>query len=344
MGGGGGMGAGRTGRRAGGGPPALAAGPCGGGDAGIGPQRAEGVSGTVAIIGAGAFGRALAHVLAHGGPVRLIGRRTAEGVETDASGALDGADHVLLAVSAQATREVLAAHRDLLPRGAPLILAAKGVERGTGALQSEIASEIAPDHLLMALTGPSFADDMVAGLPTAITLAADGAAAGEAAQRRLAGPTLRPYLSGDLTGAQLGGALKNVIAIAVGAAAGAGLGQSAQAALMTRGFAEMSRVAVARGGQAETLAGLSGLGDLALTCSGPKSRNFAYGFALGSGARPADGVTYEGAATAGAAAEMAKGLGVEAPITDAVAALAAGDVDVAGAMATLLSRPLRREG
>ena len=135
-----------------------------------------------------------------------------------------------------------------------------------------------------------------------------------------------------------------MIAIAVGAAAGAGLGQSAQAALMTRGFAEMSRVAVARGGQAETLAGLSGLGDLALTCSGQKSRNFAYGFALGSGARPAEGVTYEGAATAGAAAEMAKGLGVEAPITDAVASLAAGDVDVAGAMAALLSRPLRREG
>ena len=302
------------------------------------------MSGTVAIIGAGAFGRALAHVLAHGGPVRLIGRSAAEGVETDARAALDSADYVLLAASAQATRAVLAAYRDMLPAGAPLILAAKGVERGTGALQSEIAAEAAPGRALMALTGPSFADDMVAGLPTAITLAADDPAAGEAAQRRLAGPTLRPYLSGDLTGAQLGGALKNVIAIAVGAAAGAGLGQSAQAALMTRGFAEMSRVAVARGGQAETLAGLSGLGDLALTCSGPKSRNFAYGFALGSGARPAEGVTYEGAATAGAAAEMAKGLGVEAPITDAVAALAAGDVDVAGAMAALLSRPLRREG
>lgn len=302
------------------------------------------MSGAVAIIGAGAFGRALAKVVAHGGPVRLIGRRAADDVETDVRAGLEGAAFVILAVSAQATREVLADTARCLPDAAPLILAAKGVERATGALQSEIAEAAAPGHPVMALTGPSFADDLIEGLPTAITLAAANEAEGEAAQARLAGPTLRPYLSTDLVGAQLGGALKNVIAIAVGAAAGMGLGDSARAALMTRGFAEMTRIAAARGGAAETLAGLSGLGDLALTCSGPKSRNFAYGFALGSGEMPREGVTYEGASTATGAAEMAAGLGVEAPIIDAVAAITRGKTDAAGAMSALLSRPLRREG
>ncbi|MEL6794575.1 MAG: NAD(P)H-dependent glycerol-3-phosphate dehydrogenase [Pseudomonadota bacterium] len=298
----------------------------------------------VAIIGAGAFGRALAKVVSHGGPVRLIGRRAADGVETDVRTELGGAAFVILAVSAQATREVLVASAASLPAAAPLILAAKGVERSTGALQSEIAEETAPGHPVMALTGPSFADDLVEGLPTAITLATVDETVGEAAQARLAGPTLRPYLSSDLIGAQLGGALKNVIAIAVGAAAGMGLGDSARAALMTRGFAEMTRIAAARGGEAETLAGLSGLGDLALTCSGPKSRNFAYGFALGAGETPREGVTYEGASTAAGASEMAASLGVEAPIIDAVASIARGEIDAAGAMSALLSRPLRREG
>lgn len=300
------------------------------------------MSDLVSIIGAGAFGRALAHAASNGGPVKIIGRRAADGVETDARAGLADADFVILAVSAQATRPVLAEMAPLFPANAPLILAAKGVERGTGALQSEIADEIAPGHAVMALTGPSFADDLIAGLPTAVTLATTSKA-GEITQQRLAGPTLRPYLSDDLIGAQLGGALKNVIAIAVGAAAGLGLGQSAQAALMTRGFAEMTRLAVARGAMAETLAGLSGFGDLALTCSGPKSRNFAYGHALGAGTVPTHGVTYEGASTAMAASEMAAGLGVGAPIIDAVAALTAGEIDAAEAMAALLSRPLRRE-
>ncbi|MEL7464183.1 MAG: NAD(P)H-dependent glycerol-3-phosphate dehydrogenase [Pseudomonadota bacterium] len=297
----------------------------------------------VAIIGAGAFGRALAKVASHGGPVRLIGRRRAEGVETDAAVGLEGAAFVILAVSAQATRAVLTDNARHLPEEAPLILAAKGVERGTGALQSEIAAETAPRHSRLALTGPSFAEDLMAGLPTAITLAADDAGVGEAAQARLAGPTFRPYASDDMIGAELGGALKNVVAIAVGAAAGMGLGDSARAALMTRGFAEMTRIAAARGARPETLAGLSGLGDLSLTCSGPKSRNFAYGFALGAGETPREGVTYEGAATATGAADMAARLGVEAPIMDAVASLARGETDAAGAMDALLSRPLRRE-
>ncbi len=302
-----------------------------------------GGAGTVAVVGAGAFGRALAHVAASGGPVRLIGRRPDDGVTTDAAAGLAGADVVILAVPAQATRDVLGRIAGDLPPGAPLILAAKGLEAGTEALQSEVAAEAAPGRPLMALTGPSFAEDLIAGLPTAVTLAADDPQRGEAAQRRLAGPALRPYLSGDLVGAQLGGALKNVIAIAVGAAAGKALGQSAQAALMTRGFAEMTRIAAARGGRAETLAGLSGLGDLALTAAGPKSRNFAFGFALGRGETPAAGRTYEGASTAAAAAGMAAALRVEAPIVDAVAALTRGETDVDGAMAALLSRPLRRE-
>lgn len=301
----------------------------------------------VAVLGAGAFGRALAAIAEHGGPVETLGRSAAPGVSTDISGGLADAQVVILAVSAQATREVLSQWAGALPSGAPLVLAAKGVECGTSALQSDIAAALAPGRPIMALTGPSFAADMLAGLPTAVTLAADNLKAGEAVQTRLAGPVFRPYLSDDLTGAQLGGALKNVIAIACGAADGRGLGASAKAALMTRGFAEITRIALAKGARAETLAGLSGIGDLSLTCGSEKSRNFTYGAALGRGRTPdelaADGATYEGAATAGAALAMARELGVDAPIIEAVAALTAGEVDVAGAIAALLSRPLRRE-
>jgi glycerol-3-phosphate dehydrogenase (NAD(P)+) len=296
----------------------------------------------VVIIGAGAFGRALAHLARAGGPVSLYGRRAAEGVETDIADGLARADMVILAVPAQITRAVLSKYATMLPAGAPLILAAKGVETGTGALQSEIAATFTSNPI-MALTGPSFAADLMDGLPTAVTLAATDAAAGEHVQHRLAGPALRPYLSDDLIGAQIGGALKNVIAIACGVAIGRGLGESARAALMTRGFAEMTRFAVARGGRAKTLAGLSGLGDLALTCAGLRSRNFAYGFALGRGEVPAPGVTYEGAATAGAVLALSRNMDIQTPITEAVAALTAGDTDVAGAMRALLSRPLKRE-
>lgn len=298
----------------------------------------------VAIFGAGAFGRALALVAAAGGPTRLTGRRPAEGVETDVEAALSGADFIILAVPAQVTRAALSLHARAMPRRAPLILAAKGLEASSGALQSEIAAEIAPGRVLMALTGPAFAADLSAGLPTAVTLATSDEAAGRLAQARLAGPAFRPYLSDDIIGAEIGGALKNVIAIACGVAIGRGLGESARAALMTRGFAEMTRIAVAKGGRAETLAGLSGLGDLSLTASSPKSRNFAFGCALGRGDAPPDGVTQEGVATARAAAELAARLGVEAPIIEAVARLASGRSDVEAEMAALLSRPLVAEG
>ncbi|MEO0363109.1 MAG: NAD(P)H-dependent glycerol-3-phosphate dehydrogenase [Pseudomonadota bacterium] len=296
----------------------------------------------VAIYGAGAFGRALAAAIP--APTRLVGRRAGEGVETNLARGFEGAGWIVLAVPAQATRAALAAIAPALPARAPLILAAKGIERGTGALQHEIAAAAAPGRAAMALTGPSFAADLTAGLPTALTLAAEDEAAGRAAQERIAGSALRPYLTDDLIGAEMGGALKNVIAVACGAAVGAGLGESARAALMTRGFAEITRMAVARGGRAETLAGLSGLGDLALTCASPTSRNFAYGLSLSRGEPPPEGVTTEGRETAGAAAALARSLGVDAPVIAAVAALAAGETDVAGAMAALLARPLRSEG
>ncbi len=197
------------------------------------------------------------------------------------------------------------------------------------------------------LTGPSFAADLVAGLPTAVTLAVAEPGLGEALQRRLATPSLRPYLTDDVTGAQIGGAVKNVIAIACGAAVGAGLGESARAALMTRGFAEMSRLGTALGGRAETLSGLSGLGDLALTAFSELSRNHAFGLALGGGTPAAtlmaDGRTYEGAASAEPVAGLAQSLRVEMPIAAAVAELAAGTLSVAEAVDRLFNRPLKRE-
>lgn len=298
----------------------------------------------LAILGAGAFGSALAHVAKANGPVALLGRRAAPGVSDDIAAGLREASLIILAVPAQATREALTRWAGDLPPGAPLILAAKGLEAETGALQSDIAAELAPGRAVMALTGPAFAADLIAGLPTAVTLACADETAGAAAQKRIAGPAFRPYLSDDVTGAELGGALKNVIAIACGAAVGRGLGESARAALMTRGFAEMRRIAAAMGAKEETLSGLSGLGDLALTAASEKSRNFAFGAALGRGERPSPGVTREGMATAGAAVLLAGRYDVDAPIIAAVSRLAAGDTDVNAEIAALLSRPLRREG
>lgn len=296
----------------------------------------------IAIFGAGAFGRAI-HLIAQakGGAV-LLGRREAPGVSTEWRSALPDADLVAMAVPAQATRDALRQIGGRLRKDAVILLLAKGIETKTGQLQSEIAADEAAGHAAMVLTGPSFASEMLAGLPTAVTLAASDETRGAEVQARLAGPTFRPYLTTDITGAQIGGAMKNVIAIACGAAMGRGLGESARAALMTRGFAEMTRVALARGARRETLAGLSGFGDLALTCASAKSRNFAFGFALGEG-RLAPGATYEGVATAKAAISLADRMKVDAPLTKTVAALVSGEQDVDGAMTDLLSRPLRRE-
>ncbi|MCH8169288.1 MAG: NAD(P)H-dependent glycerol-3-phosphate dehydrogenase [Proteobacteria bacterium] len=292
----------------------------------------------VVILGQGAWGSALGRTLADAGAEVRFWRRG------DPAAVLEGAGMVLSAVPAQATREVLGALA--LPEAAPLVLTAKGLEKGTLALQSEIAAEVAPGHPVAILTGPSFARDLTAGLPTAVTLAVSGEE-GEALQRRLATPSLRPYLSDDIIGAQIGGAVKNVIAIACGVAIGIGLGESARAALMTRGFAEMVRLGAALGGRAETLGGLSGLGDLALTAASEQSRNFAYGLALGRGVPlgelAADGRTYEGAATAGPVAAMAARLGVAMPVAATVAALVAGGLAVPEAVEKLFNRPLRRE-
>lgn len=296
----------------------------------------------VATIGAGAFGKAIHLIAQTGGEARLLGRRAEGDASTDWQTGLADADLVAMAVPAQATRSVLNKIKHFLCDDAVLLMLAKGIEANTGALQTEIANSEAPNHPSMVLTGPSFASEMLDGLPTAVTLAAADAELGEQVQARLGGPAFRPYLTDDMTGAQIGGAMKNVIAIACGAAMGRGLGESARAALMTRGFAEMTRVAVARGAKAETLAGLSGFGDLALTCASAKSRNFAFGFALGEG-RLAPGATYEGVATAEAAVSLADQMGIEAPVAKTVAALVAGEQDVDGAMAELLSRPLRRE-
>jgi glycerol-3-phosphate dehydrogenase (NAD(P)+) len=248
---------------------------------------------------------------------------------------------LLLVLPAQQTEPFLTAVADHLPR-APLVLCAKGIDARTHRLQSEIAALRAPHRPLAALTGPGFAAEIAAGLPTALTLACEDETLGPELQRTLSTPRIRLYLTRDLTGAQLGGALKNVVAIACGIADGARLGASARAALMTRGFAEISRLAAAMGARPETLAGLSGLGDLSLTCNSPQSRNFALGHALGAG-EPRPAGTVEGVATARAACQLAETHAVDLPIATAVADVLDGTLTIEGAMETLLARPLRSE-
>ncbi len=317
----------------------------------------------IAVLGAGAFGTALAVAEAtEGREVWLWGRdpeamATAERARSVARlpgvplpptlrctsdlAALVAAEALLLAVPAQATEAFLADAAVWLPP-APLVLCAKGIDARAHRRQSEIAAERAPGRALAALTGPGFAGEIARGLPTALTLACADPVVGRALQGRLATRRLRLYLTDDVIGAELGGALKNVVAIACGMVEGAGLGASARAALMTRGFAEMTRLAVAMGARAETLAGLSGLGDLSLTCNSAQSRNFALGRALGAGeGRP--GGTVEGVATARAACQLAGAHGVELPIAAAVADVLEGALTLDGAMEALLARPLREE-
>jgi len=310
----------------------------------------------ITVIGAGAWGTALAvHAAGLGHEValwardparigaenpRLPGVRLPGGVRVVS--ALGPAALTLVAVPMQHLRGVLTALR---PAG-PLMLCCKGVERVSHFLPLEVAAEILPGGAACVLTGPNFAHEIAAGLPAAAVVA--GGNAGERAQAigLLAGPTFRLYGNDDAVGAQLGGAAKNVVAVAAGAVIGAGLGENARAALVTRGLAEIGRLAVALGGRAETVAGLSGLGDLVLTCTGRTSRNFSLGLALGRGltlaeALPADGRVVEAVATAPAL--VARGRGVELPIIAAVADLLAGAVSLPGAMARLMTRPLRDE-
>ncbi|MBD8066557.1 NAD(P)-dependent glycerol-3-phosphate dehydrogenase [Devosia sp. PTR5] len=322
----------------------------------------------VCVIGGGAWGTALAQAaILAGRTVHLVVRDVGQAEEINRSHsnsrALPGqelhaglratthpeeADIVILAVPAQATRTVLAGMDPALLAGKPVILSAKGLETGTLARQSEILADMAPEAVPFVLSGPSFASDLAAGRPTAVTLAGDDATQTSALAAALAGPSFRPYAADDRVGVEVAGALKNVYALACGAVEGAGLGASARAALIARGYAEMARLVTAMGGSAHTLTGLAGLGDLTLTCTSVQSRNYQFGMALGAG-RQTDAILAggaklaEGVATAPVAAALARSLGIDAPLIDAVDAVVAGRADIATIVAGLMSRPLKRE-
>lgn len=325
------------------------------------------MSAPVGVIGAGAWGTALAQVLAMAGrDVRLWSRNAAviDAVSTTRRNDLYLPDitlfpaiamtgdlsmladcrAVLVVTPAQQMRGVLAG---MPPIAAPLILCSKGIEAGSLKLMHHVAAEAVPGAPIAVLSGPTFAHEVAAGKPTAVTLAAADAALARDLAALIALPTFRPYVTDDMTGAEVGGAVKNVLAIACGVVEGAGLGQNARAALIARGFAEMTRFGLALGARAETLAGLSGLGDLVLTCSSTSSRNFSLGLGLGQGRRAADLLTdrrtvAEGASTAPVLAKAARAAGVEMPVVDAVCALLNG-ADVAQVIGALLARPLRDE-
>ena len=316
----------------------------------------------IGVAGAGAFGTALAVALARDGrEVRLWARdgeqvrsmaltrrgnpRLPDAVLPDSVtvtaeiSELAAAEVVLVAVPMQALGGFLQAHA--LPRCA-LVACCKGVDVATLRGPRALLSAAYPDVPVAILTGPSFAADIAKGLPTALTLACQGAA-GEGLQAMLATPSLRIYRTTDVTGAELGGALKNVIAIAAGVVVGAGLGDSARAALMTRGYAEMVRFALKLGARAETLSGLSGLGDLILTCTSTQSRNLRYGMALGAGTEFDATQTVEGIATSRAVVRLAATMDVDMPISRMVAALIDKEIPLAEAIRRLMSRPLKQE-
>jgi glycerol-3-phosphate dehydrogenase (NAD(P)+) len=257
-----------------------------------------------------------------------------------------GNDVILAVVPAQVVRAVLQRLAPSLAGKTPLIVCAKGIERGTHKFMSEIVAECAPQAVPAILSGPSFAADVARGLPTAVTLAASNAETAAALSQAIGSATFRPYHSTDLRGVELGGAAKNVLAIAAGIVAGRTLGASATAALVTRGFTELTRFGKAYGARAETLMGLSGFGDLFLTCSTPQSRNFSFGVALGKGDAPdagAQGKLAEGAFTAPVLLEMARKKTIEMPICAAVAAVIEKSMSVDAAIESLLTRPIKAE-
>ncbi|HSG95661.1 MAG TPA: NAD(P)H-dependent glycerol-3-phosphate dehydrogenase [Afifellaceae bacterium] len=331
----------------------------------------RGTSEKVGIIGAGAFGTALAMVAAQAGrAVVIFGRdparvaeinegRTNERYlpETTLPGGISASSEpaalakcgiVLVAVPAQATRRVTQALAAALSRNAIIVACAKGIERQTGDRQSKILGAALPGRPLAVLSGPGFAADIAKGLPMAATIAANELETARFVADRLATPYFRPYASSDVAGVELSGALKNVIAIAGGVVAGRRLGESALAALITRGLAEMMRLADAFGAERQTLMGLSGLGDLVLTATSLQSRNTRFGVALGEGRTAAELLNAgmplaEGAYTAGIAADLAARHGVDMPITAAVAAIIAGTLSVDEAIAGLVMRPLKSE-
>jgi glycerol-3-phosphate dehydrogenase (NAD(P)+) len=327
------------------------------------------MSAPIGIAGAGAWGTALANVAASAGHAVILWSRSAEQADEMAQSrtnerflpglrlhdriqptadltALSRTFAVLLVTPAQTTREMTGKLAQILPRETPLVLCAKGIERDTNAFLCDVVEAMRPGAPVAVLSGPSFADDVARGLPTAVTLACrDGALANKLATD-LSGSTFRVYHRTDIRGVEIGGAAKNVLAIACGAVAGRGLGESAKAALIARGFAELLRFAEAHGGKAQTLMGLSGLGDLVLTCSTAHSRNFAFGQRLGQGMNLQDaagGKLVEGAVTAGALLALARARGVDMPVAEAVERVVAGLSTIDDAIDSLMNRPVKSE-
>ncbi len=318
----------------------------------------------IAVVGAGAWGTALATTVARAGRAvtlvardaataaaiaanrenpRLPGIRLDDRVQVGAGPApVAAADVILLAVPAQALRAALKALPPLTP-ATPLVVCAKGIEQGTRHFMSEIVAETIPSARVAILSGPSFAVDVGKGLPAAVTLAAHDEKLARDLARALGTPTFRLYHSTDVRGAEIGGAAKNVLAIAAGIVAGKMLGASAAAAITTRGFAELARFGRAMGARADTLMGLSGLGDLILTCSSKQSRNYSLGFALGQGATGIDGTLAEGAFTAEALISLARERKVEMPVAEAVEAVIDRRLTIDAAIEALLMRPFRAE-
>jgi glycerol-3-phosphate dehydrogenase (NAD(P)+) len=320
---------------------------------------------SVGVIGAGAWGTALAGVAARAGRKVVLFARNAEIAARMKSGqanprlpdmrlderieitnriaAAASADIILIATPAQNLREAAVALAPLLKAATPVIACAKGIERGTHQFMTEVIAEAAPNAAPAILSGPSFAEDVARGLPTAVTLAAQDEALASALVQALGSSTFRPYHTTDVRGVEIGGAAKNVLAIAAGIVAGRKLGASALAALTTRGFSELARLGRACGARGETLMGLSGLGDLILTCSSPQSRNFALGIALGRGEKPARGKLAEGEFTAPVLVELAASQDVDMPVSNAVAAILSGKITIDAAIEGLLTRPFRAE-
>lgn len=320
---------------------------------------------SVAVIGAGAWGTALATVAARAGRAvtlwarnaehatriastrenpRLPGVRIAAEIVVTSDLALAArADLLLIATPAQHLRgaaNMLASH---VAKAVPIVACAKGIEHGTHKFMTDVIAEAAPGGQPAILSGPSFADDVARGLPTAVTLAAKDEALASSLVQALGSATFRPYHTTDIRGVEIGGAAKNVLAIAVGIAVGRKLGASAQAALTTRGFAELTRLGRALGARRETLTGLSGLGDLILTCASPQSRNFALGLALGRGDQPPAGKLAEGEFTAPVLIELAASKGIELPVSEAVASILSGKSTIDAAISALMARPFKSE-
>ena len=318
----------------------------------------------ISILGGGAWGTALAQTCARAGRDVTLWEfdagnadylsvqresRYLPGVKLEASikvtralAEAARAEAILLVVPAQAMRSVIKSLAQTMVTNTPVITCAKGIEHGTQKFMTEIITECAPSAVPAILSGPSFAADVARGLPTAVTIAASDAATAEALAQAMNSGTFRPYHSTDIRGVEVGGAIKNVLAIASGIVTGRGLGASASAALTTRGFAELVRFGRAPGARAVTMSGLSGLGDLILTCSSPQSRNFSFGVALGKGVKP-DGKLAEGAFTAPVLLEMARAKNIEMPICTAIAAVLAEKLSVDKAIESLLTRPIKAE-